>query len=195
MPVGRRLGDERAAARDALDEAAVGEALHRVPRGHPADRELPAQVGIRGQPLARAHRRDPRAERLLDVPVVRDPGDRPRHAAPARSAPCTAAPIAPAHVPSSAGTSVTSSIEVVVTRRAISARMGANRRSPAAATPPPRTIRSGDSTVIMLAIPIPRYRPTAARPAIARSLPARAARTASSAVAVPHAAAIWSARA
>ena len=51
-----------------------------------------------------------------------------------RSAPCTAAPIAPAHVPSSAATTVTGSSDVVRTRRRSSARIGSNRRSPAAAT-------------------------------------------------------------
>ena len=50
-------------------------------------------------------------------------------------------------------------------------------------------------TAIMLAMPIPRYRPTRARPSSARRSPARAAATAASAVSVPQAAAIRSARA
>ena len=74
----------------------------------------------------------------------------------AASAPCTAAPIAPAQTPSSAGTTVTASSEVVRTRRSSSARIGANSSSPAAATPPPITTRSGEITVIMFAIPMPR---------------------------------------
>ena len=46
----------------------------------------------------------------------------------------------------------------------------------------------------MLAIPMPRYRPISARPAIARSSPARAACTAASGVSAPHRAATRSAR-
>ena len=74
----------------------------------------------------------------------------------ARSAPWTAAPIAPAQTPSSAATTVTASSDVVFTRTASSSRIGANSRSPAAATPPPMTTLSGEITVIMLAIPMPR---------------------------------------
>ena len=57
------------------------------------------------------------------------------------------------------------------------------------------TTLSGEITTIMLAIPMPRYRPTRASPASARSSPALAFVTASSAVAVPHASASRSARA
>ena len=55
--------------------------------------------------------------------------------------------------------------------------LGPDRREQqvaAAATPPPMTTVSGESTTIMLAIPMPRYRPTRARPARARSSPALA---------------------
>ena len=69
--VGRRLGDEAAAARLAPDQPVLGEPLHRVAGGHPADPELLAQLGVGRQPLARSQRRDPFAERLLDLAVVR----------------------------------------------------------------------------------------------------------------------------
>src|SRR5215218_4791216 len=58
------------------------------------------------------------------------------------SAPWIAAPIEPAHVPSSAGTTSTSARDVVRTRSRSSSRIGRKRRSPAAATPPPMTTLS-----------------------------------------------------
>ena len=80
----------------------------------------------------------------------------PAPAPAARSAPCTAAPMAPAQVPSSASTTSMRSTGVVMTRRRISALMGSMMRSPALDQPPPRMMRSGVSTVMALAMPMPR---------------------------------------
>ena len=105
-------------------------------------------------------------------------------------------PIAPAQVPSSAVTTSTASSEVVRTRRRISARIGleqqvAGRRDPATDDDP-----VGRETVTMLRDPDAEV---AADLGQARRAPARrrarAASTAASTVAVPHAAAIRSARA
>src|SRR6478735_11620370 len=111
--VGGRLCDERPPAGDPHHEALVREPLHRVACRHPADTELPAQVGIGREGFTGRERHDAFPQGLLDPPPVRDvPGERHRPApdapvpapaselASARSAPWTAAPIAPAHVPS-----------------------------------------------------------------------------------------------
>ena len=92
----------------AHDQALVGEPLHRVACGHPADAELLAQRGVRRERVAGREAVDPLAQRALDPAPVRDRrcGAAHRPAATARSAPCTAAPIAPAQTPSSAGTTV-----------------------------------------------------------------------------------------
>ena len=119
--------------------------------------------------------------------------DRPRSAA---SAPWMAAPIAPAQTPSSAVTISTSSRDVVVTRFRSSSRIGSRsrsrcRRDPAADHDPVRRddrdhVRDPDAEIAA--------RPGRGRPSPARRRPGPAT-NASSAVAVPHAAAIWSARA
>ena len=170
--VGRRLGHEAAASRLARDQAVLGEPLHGVARGHPADPELGAQLGVRRQPLAGAA------------------GSRSARAAPARSGgtaagrPARSCGVAPLLVVVATGRppsrrppprrrgwprrsrrprsrarpsrSRPRSSDVVRTRRRSSARIGSRSRSPAAATPPPITTRSGEMTVIMFAIPIPR---------------------------------------
>ena len=120
--MGRQLGDEAAASRDPDDQALVGQALHRVACGHPADPELLAQRRVRRQRVARLQVVDPLAQRALDPAPSGDDGcgthdDAAPAAAAARSAPWTAAPIAPAQIPSSAGTSSTASSDVVRTRR------------------------------------------------------------------------------
>ncbi len=53
------------------DQAILGEALHGVPRRHPADPELGAQLGVGRQPLAGPQRRDPLAQNPLDLAVLR----------------------------------------------------------------------------------------------------------------------------
>ena len=108
----RRLGDERAAPRLAHDQPVLREPLHGVAGRHPADPELGAQLRVGRQRVARPQGRDALAEGLLDLAgsaAGRSPGSRrglggPADAAAppvsaARSAPCTAAPIAPAQVP------------------------------------------------------------------------------------------------
>src|SRR5947208_621163 len=98
-------------------------------------------------------------------------------------------------MPSSAPTTWTRSTSATWTRRASSCRSGSSRMSPAAAIPPPTTIRSTPTRTTTLLAPIPRYRPTSIRPCCARGSPARAAATDSSAPGWPQAAAIASARA
>ena len=194
-----RVGDEAAAARLARDEPLVGQPLHRVAGGHPADPELGLELGVGRQPLARLA-----AWRSARGGPARSGGagagrparscrrDEARRLAPRRGRPRRSPRPRSRARPSRASTG---SSEVVRTRRRSSARIGSRRRSPAAAMPPPITTRSGESTTIMLAIPMPRYVPIRSKPASAAASPSRAAWTAASAVAVPHAAASWSARA
>src|SRR5262245_15251841 len=106
--------DEAAAPGLASDEPVLGQLLHRVTGRHPADVELVDQFRVRRHPCPGLERRDARPQRTLDLAVVRLVADLGHDAvAPAASAPWIAAPIAPAHVPSSAVTSSTSSRDVV----------------------------------------------------------------------------------
>ncbi len=162
--VGRRLPDEAAAARDPDDQPLVGEPLHRVAGGHPADPELVAQLGVGGQRVAGRHVVDALAQGALDAPPLRD-GGRGGHAgrrrldAPsaARSAPWTAAPIAPGPDPE-LGRDQRHRRRATSSSRAARAPRGSART--AGRRPPRRRRRSrpgpGEITVIMLAIPMPR---------------------------------------
>ena len=159
--VGRRLGDEAAQPGTRMTSPSSARrciALRAVIRDTLNSAHSWASDGS-GSPGERVAIRSSRSAQL-DLAPLRDVA-RHRHAAApsaaaACSAPCTAAPMAPAHVPSSAATTVTPSSEVVLTRSRSSARIGSNRRSPAAATPPPMTTRSGVMRVTRFAIPMPR---------------------------------------
>jgi hypothetical protein len=71
LAVGGRVGHERPAARDAIDQPLLGQPLDRVASGHPAHRELAAEHRVRRQRIARRQGRDPLAQRLLDHEVAR----------------------------------------------------------------------------------------------------------------------------
>ena len=60
--MGRRLGHERAPAGVAPHQAFLGQLRHGVSRGHAADPELGAQIGVGGQSLARPQRGDAGAQ-------------------------------------------------------------------------------------------------------------------------------------
>ena len=179
---------EAAAARLAPDQAVLGQPLHGVPGGHPADAELGAQLGVRGQARAGPQGRDPLAQGLLDLAVVRlvaglghcvphlfgrgGAGPSPRPA----SAPWIAAPIAPAQVPSSAVTTVDrvergrvdAPAQLVVDRDPAAGRP--RGRDPAADDDPVR--RDDDDHVGDADAEVA---PDSAMPASARASPARAA--------------------
>ena len=70
---GRRR-DEGAAARDPFQQTFLGEALDGLARGHPADGELLAELGVRGQRVARLELDDAGPKRLLDLVVAGDEG-------------------------------------------------------------------------------------------------------------------------
>ena len=174
QPVGaamrRRLGDEAAAPRFAGDQAVLGQPVHGVPGGHPADPELGAQLGVRRQPLAGPQGRDPLAQRLLDLAVLRLVGRARswcRRPVTDRSREPTVAPRRPRRRGSRRRSPrPRSRARRSRSRRrrarwsgpdgATSSRIGSSRSSPAAETPPPMTTRSGEMTVIMLPMPMPR---------------------------------------
>src|SRR5256885_12550233 len=87
--------------------------------------------------VAKGEQRGGRTEHL--VVRMRREVDRGTH----RSAPHSAAPIAPARSPSSASTSSIRSSGATRAWSATDARIGPSSSSPAAATPPPITTRSG----------------------------------------------------
>ena len=160
QPVGpavrRRLGHEAAATGLAVDEAVLGQALHRVPGGHPADPELGAQLGVGWQPIARCA-----ASRSVRAVPARSGGSaagrRRRSSAGCRlRAVDGRARSRRPTCPSSAVTISTSLSDVVRTRRLDLGPDRVEQQRPAAAIPPPMTTRSGEMTVIMLPIPIPR---------------------------------------
>ena len=76
LAVDRRLRDERAAAADPVEQPLVDEPPHALARGHPADPEALAELGLRRQRVPRPEPRDVRAQRLLDrqVPGHGSPG-------------------------------------------------------------------------------------------------------------------------
>ena len=148
--------DEAAAARLPVDEALLGQALHRVPGGHPADPELGDSSASDGSRSPGPSVGDALAQRLLDPPVLRAGRRRrscgacclpwqPKQAAERRRPPRHGPPRRwrPPRSRARRSRSRHRSSDVVRTRRVTSARIGSSSSRPAAAIPPPMTTRSG----------------------------------------------------
>ena len=162
--VRRGHGDEAAAPRLAVDQPLLGQALDRVAGGHPADAELAAQSRVGGERVAGPE--DRRCARGAPARSRGSAGGRSGHAVIRRPVAAPALRCGGLRRPLR---SVDGGADrpgqraqlgqprrrprrssVIVTRRAISARIGSKSRSPAAATPPPMTTRSRRDHVIML---------------------------------------------